>query len=102
MQFPICVLCSAEGSGFEQAADISQGSPKKPAKNCCPQTRTLICWASKYFDGWLAREDKLDLENYFRIYSRGWKSGTIQQFFEIKDRIFKEEYLDCDNPALGE
>jgi hypothetical protein len=37
--------------------------------------------------------------------ARGWKFGTIQEFFQIKDSIYQKEYQacehQCDDPANG-
>jgi hypothetical protein len=100
----ICALCS---TSVEEGADNSQGGPNRsPSKSNiqCPHTRTLICWASKYFDHWLAEKDKSDtmMSINVRMNSSGWKSAIIFDFFKIKDHIFQQDCPDFENPALGE
>ena len=97
-------MCSTVRSGIEQAADTSQGSPKiAPLKSklCFPQARTLICWAAKYFDAWLESEKNPESATMMTIKARGWKFGTIQDFFKLKDSMYQKEYQDCDDPAHG-
>ena len=90
-------------TGIKQGADdISQGDANPACLNSklhYPQTRTLICWASKYFEVWLAKKDESD--TMISINSRGWKSEIILDFFQIKDQVFQQQYLDFENPALG-
>jgi|LakMenE01Jun11ns_1017448.scaffolds.fasta_scaffold9846906_2 hypothetical protein len=108
MKFPICAMCSSVRSGIEQAADTSQGSPKTAplkSKLCFPQARTLICWAAKYFDTWIESQKNPESANKMTMKARGWKFGTIQEFFQIKDSIYQKEYQacehQCDDPANG-
>ena len=72
------------------------------AKAICPQTRTLMFWAAKYFDVWLVSKDTFESTHPARVQSRGWKDGTMNWFFQIKDLIFKEKYFDYDSQELGE
>ena len=74
------------------------------SKLFCPQTRTLTLWAAKYFNVWLSSKDTDTFESTgpARVRARGWKDGTMIQFFQLKDQIFQEKYPDHDTPALGE
>lgn len=73
------------------------------AKAICPQTRTLMFWAAKYFDAWLVSKDTFESAcGPARVQSRGWKDGTMNRFFQIKDLIFQEKFLNYNSPEHGE
>jgi hypothetical protein len=61
-------------------------------------------WAGKYFKAWLETKDKqdLDITANVKVRMRGWKQGTMTQFFDLKDNIFRQKYPDYENPELGE
>ena len=101
---PTRVLGSARSaySGPEGADGNGLSIANMGAKGICPQTRTLTFWAAKYFTIWLASKDTFESANPVRVRARGWKDGTMVRFFELKDQIFQENYLDHDNPELGE
>lgn len=72
------------------------------AKAICPQTRTLMFWAAKYFDAWLVSKDTFESAYPARVQSRGWKDGTMNRFFQIKDLIFQEKFSDYNSQEHGE
>ena len=54
-----------------------------------PQRRSLIVWAVHYFDDWLECKDRNQHSFLKDIKPRGWKKGTIDAFFELKDEIYQ-------------
>jgi hypothetical protein len=71
------------------------------SKLVCPQTRTLMFWANKYFSLWLSSKQVFECDPV-RVRARGWKDGTMVHFFELKDKIFCFQHSDHGNPELGE